>query len=143
MKNILQLIIIIILIFNNHLIAEENKVSQFISRQINDCINCDLSNINFKHTDLSNANLSNANLKQTDLISADFSNANISGTNMLLSYSKDAKFNDVIITDDTKIDSCFQNGFLDKVICQVSRNLNPDSPPFYGEMRGYHRDDVL
>ena len=105
--------------------------------------NTNLLQAELAYTDLSNANLSNANLKQTDLISADFSNANISGTNMLLSYSKDAKFNDVIITDDTKIDSCFQNGFLDKVICQVSRNLNPDSPPFYGEMRNYHRDDLF
>ena len=60
--------------------------------------NTNLLQAELAYTDLSNANLSNANLKQTDLISADFSNANISGTNMLLSYSKDAKFNDVIIT---------------------------------------------
>ncbi|HIO32245.1 MAG TPA: pentapeptide repeat-containing protein, partial [Candidatus Nitrosopelagicus sp.] len=106
-------------------------------------INSNLLQAELAYADLSNSNLSNANLKQTDLIFADFSNANISGANLLLSYSKNAKFNNVIITDDTKTDSCFKKGFLDRVMCQGIRNLNSDSPPFYGEMRGYHRDDVL
>ena len=81
-------------------------------------------------------------MRQTDLINANFTSANLSGANLSSSYSKNAIFTNVKISPSTELDSCFEPDDLDKIICHVIRKLNPDSPPFYGEMRNYHRSDL-
>ena len=111
-------------------------------------INTNLKNANLHQAELSYANLSNAdlsgaNLKQSDLISTNLSSANLSGANLLLSYSKNAVMSDVKISPTTKSDACFNDELLDRILCNAMRKLESDSPPFYGEMRNYHRDDLF
>ena len=40
-------------------------------------------------------------------------------------------------------DPCFNDELLDRILCNAIRKLESDSPPFYGEMRNYHRDDLF
>ena len=47
-----------------------------------DCMDCDLSNANFRRIDLSNANLALANLSGADLNNANLRNANLSIANL-------------------------------------------------------------
>ena len=111
-------------------------------------INANLKNTNLhqaelSYANLSNANLSEANLKQSDLISTNLSGANLSGANLLLSYSKNAIISDIKISTTTKSDACFDNELFDRILCNALRKLESDSPPFYGEYRNYHRDDLF
>ncbi len=50
---------------------------------------------------------------------------------------------DVKISSTTKSDACFNDELLDRILCTAIRKLESDSPPFYGEMRNYHRDDLF
>ena len=102
-----------------------------------------LSEANLEGANLSGANLSGANLKQTDLISTNLASADLSGANLLLSYSKNAIISDIKTSSTTKSDACFDNELLDRILCTAIRKLESDSPPFYGEMRNYHRDDLF
>ena len=111
-------------------------------------INANLKNANLHQAELSYANLSNAdlsgaNLKQTDLISTNLASADLSGANLLLSYSKNAIISDIKTSSTTKSDACFDDELLDRILCTAIRKLESDSPPFYGEMSNYHRDDLF
>ena len=107
---------------------------------------CKLNGTIFYQSELAYANLSftdlsNANLVQADLISVNFTGANLSNADFSLSYSKHANFIDIEINENTKFDSCHEEGLLDKIICNILRKVIPDSPPFYGEFRNSFRDD--
>ena len=80
---------------------------------------------------------------ESDLISTNLSGANLSGANLLLSYSKNAIISDIKISTTTKSDACFDNELFDRILCNALRKLESDSPPFYGEYRNYHRDDLF
>ena len=94
--------------------------------------NTNLHKAELSHAQLEKANLTNANLTQADLLHANFLGANLSGASVLLTYSKDTNYENVIITQDTKTDSCFSRGLVDRVICYFYRTITPESPPFYG-----------
>ena len=69
--------------------------------------------------------------------------SNSEGANLLLSYSKNAIISDIKISTTTKSDACFDNELFDRILCNALRKLESDSPPFYGEYRNYHRDDLF
>ena len=75
--------------------------------------------------------LMDCDLHGMDLSKKDLSGANLSGASVLLTYSKDTNYENVIITQDTKTDSCFSRGLFDRVICYFYRTITPESPPFY------------
>ena len=56
--------------------------------------------------------------------------------------SKNAIISDIKISSTTKSDACFDDELLDRILCTAIRKLESDSPPFYGEMRNYHRSDL-
>ena len=45
------------------------------------------------------------------------------------SYFKNVKL-DGVKSDGTIKDSCFEQDLLNKIICKISFELNPDSPPY-------------
>ena len=70
----------------------------------------------YKRQDLTNANLENAVIKN--------------------SYFKNSKLEGVVI-DGATTDSCFKQDLLNKIICKISFEINPNTPPYetYFEFR--------
>ena len=78
---------------------------------------------------MKNADLTNANLKNADLGGADLTNANLKNAVIQNSYFKNAKL-DGVMMDETDTDSCFKQDLLNKIICKINFELNPNSPPY-------------
>jgi uncharacterized protein YjbI with pentapeptide repeats len=72
---------------------------------------------------------------QTDLHYADLTNADLSGATIKISYFKNANLNNIQLSDDTNTDSCFGSGIFDRLLCNISRKVTTDSPPFYGKFQ--------
>ena len=122
MIKIINITILIYFSFLNYALSDENSVTKFISRETNECLNCDLSGMNFKHTDLTNANLSgslliNTNFHRANLRGANFSDAKLFGVNLNKTDLIKANFNNATITETMMYESnlsksSFQNTLL-------------------------------
>ena len=83
-----------------------------------------LNSANFRNSDMTNVSLRNA-----DLGAADLTNANLKNAKIHNSYFKNAKIGNVNI-DGTITDSCFEQDLINKIICKIKLELNPNSPPY-------------
>ena len=60
---------------------------------------------------------------------ADLTNANLNSAKIQNSFFKNAKIENVIINE-TITDSCFEQDLINKIICKIKLELDPDSPPY-------------
>jgi hypothetical protein len=100
-----------------------------------DLTNAKLFGAALQYAILTDAILINTDLSGANIYETDFENANLDGASVLLTYSKYTNYENVIITQDTKTDSCFSTGLFDRVICYFYRTITPESPPFYGHFQ--------
>ena len=72
----------------------------------------------------------------TDFGGADLTNVNLENAIIHNSYFKNTKL-DGVKTGGTVSDSCFKQDLLNRIICKINFELNPDSPPYetYYELR--------
>ena len=73
--------------------------------------------------------MTNVNLSNVDFGGADLTNANLSNAKIQNSFFKNAKMENVIINE-TITDSCFEQDLINRIICKIKLELNPDSPPY-------------
>ena len=73
--------------------------------------------------------MTNVSLSNTDLGGADLTNANLDSAKIQNSFFKNAKMENVIINE-TITDSCFEQDLINKIICKINFEINPNTPPY-------------
>ena len=83
-----------------------------------------LNSANFRNADMTNVSLNNA-----DLGAADLTNANLESAKIQNSFFKNAKMENMNINE-AITDSCFEQDLINRIICKIKLELNPNSPPY-------------
>ena len=73
--------------------------------------------------------MTNVSLNNADLGAVDLTNVNLNSAKIQNSFFKNAKMGNMNINE-TITDSCFEQDLINRIICKIKLELNPDSPPY-------------
>ena len=81
---------------------------------------------------LTNANLKNANLEEAIIGKTNLTGVNLDGANLFNIYPWDTNFEDVVITEETKVNTCLTDSFQGKLINKILYEIRKIFPNQFG-----------
>ena len=105
-------------------------MSSFINSNLQDA---DLTGANLRHANLMNANLIDTDLQGAILGNVNLKETNLSGANLLNTYPWGTDFDEVIMTEETKINTCLEDNYLNKFINKILRMFRQQNTSLFEE----------